>query len=166
MRKKLRFSLSLCIFLSFFGKKCSAQELHHQMISAQGATKVTSSGIIVKQTIGQQSVSGTSSGSVVVQQGFQQNFWSKFLAESQWSGITVIPFPNPYTTIINFQFSTVINSSIDVSIFDIQGRMVHSGSEKVAGNLLTLNLERFPTAEYLVKLSSTQFYYYTKIIKK
>jgi hypothetical protein len=63
---------------SFYG-----QVLHHQMISSQGKSSVLSNGIRVKQTIGQQSVSGNSKGDYIVQQGFQQNRWTKILAETQ-----------------------------------------------------------------------------------
>jgi hypothetical protein len=53
------------------------------MISSQGKSSVLSNGIRVKQTIGQQSVSGNSKGDYIVQQGFQQNRWTKILAETQ-----------------------------------------------------------------------------------
>jgi hypothetical protein len=46
--------------------------LHHQMISSQGKSSVLSNGIRVKQTIGQQSVSGNSKGDYIVQQGFHK----------------------------------------------------------------------------------------------
>ena len=51
-----------------------AQQLRHQMISSQGTSITTASGLIVKQTVGQQSVSGNSPGDIIVQQGFQQSY--------------------------------------------------------------------------------------------
>ena len=41
-----------------------AQQLHHQMISSQGTSITTASGLIVKQTVGQQSVSGNSQATI------------------------------------------------------------------------------------------------------
>ena len=66
--------------LAFFASNgVFAQQLHHQMISSQGASTTTSSGFIIKQTVGQQSVSGNSQGDIIVQQGFQQTYWQELL---------------------------------------------------------------------------------------
>lgn len=48
---------TLTLILSLFLWNASAQ-LHHQMLSSQGSTSKTEKGVIVTQTIGQQSVSG------------------------------------------------------------------------------------------------------------
>ena len=47
-------------FIIFFGLLSSnvSAQLHHQMLSSQGSTSKTTSGIVVTQTIGQQSVAG------------------------------------------------------------------------------------------------------------
>ena len=55
------------VLFFLFVVSASAQSLHHQMISAQGGGVVTNSGITVNYTVGQQSVTGTSSGTYVVQ---------------------------------------------------------------------------------------------------
>ncbi|MFY9280865.1 MAG: hypothetical protein WAO92_02560, partial [Bacteroidia bacterium] len=76
--------------LAFFASNgVFAQQLHHQMISSQGVSTTTSSGLIVKQTVGQQSVSGNSQGDVIVQQGFQQNYWQELLKTSNSAGIMI-----------------------------------------------------------------------------
>ena len=160
--------LPLILFFILFAAQIDAfsQELHHQMVSSQATTKVTSSGMIIKQTIGQQSVSGTSSGSVIVQQGFQQSYWSKFIAASQANPIGVNTYPNPCREFVNFQFSIDLGTTtVDILIFDINGRIVFSKTEKMIGTLLTLDLPSLPSAPYLVRLSSSQFNYFTKIIK-
>lgn len=57
------------------------QDLHHQMLSAQGTTGVLSNGLYVSQTIGQQSVIGTYTvGGKTYGQGFQQSLWSKYIS--------------------------------------------------------------------------------------
>ncbi len=48
---------TLTLILSLFLWNASAQ-LHHQMLSSQGSTSKTQKGVIVTQTIGQQSVNG------------------------------------------------------------------------------------------------------------
>ena len=54
-----------------------SQTLHHQMLSAQGGKSGSDSGILVNFTVGQQSVVGTRTGNITVQQGFQQSNWNK-----------------------------------------------------------------------------------------
>ncbi len=68
---------TLTLILSFFLWNASAQ-LHHQMLSSQGSTSKTEKGIIVTQTVGQQSVNGNyTSRGFNVGQGFQQANWAR-----------------------------------------------------------------------------------------
>lgn len=155
--------------LLFILLACSlhGQEVHHQMISSQGTSSRTATGLIVKQTIGQQSNTGTSSNSeMIIQQGFQQSFWQKHITETKDIGLVVTTFPNPFDQVINFQFSSVVAPTLTIVIFDIAGRLVFSRSLVVSDNKLTLDLSDFPSAEYLVRISGDKINYFTKIIKK
>lgn len=152
--------------LLFFSFNFFAQDLHHQMISSQGANKTTSSGLIVKQTVGQQTVSGNIKGEIIVQQGFQQSYWEDHIIESNTSEIIVSAYPNPFTDVINFQFSEFPGVAIEANLFDINGRLVFRKSLMVVDNLLSINLLDLPHAEYLVLLSNEKINYFTKIIKK
>jgi len=156
-----------CFFLllSPLDNFIKAQILHHQMISSQGTSTTTSNGVVVNQSIGQQSVIGTSSNSIIVQQGFQQNFWQKYLATNV-PDIKITTYPNPFDELINFQFSSVPASFIQISIFDIRGRLVFNESVFITNNLLTIELPRLPNSEYLVKLTNEKINYFTKIIKR
>ncbi len=151
--------------ISFYG-----QTLHHQMLSSQGQSIKMNNGIIVKQTVGQQSVIGSSTNKdYVVMQGFQQSYWSKYIASNKIDvvqGINTIAFPNPFTETINFKFSKPITEDISIFIFDILGRLVYEQKKKIDNDILTIDLAKFPTSEYLVRLNTNSFNYYTKIIKK
>ncbi|WP_338409937.1 T9SS type A sorting domain-containing protein [uncultured Flavobacterium sp.] len=142
------------------------QDLHHQMISSQGTTKTTSSGLIVKQTVGQQSVAGTSQNGYIVQQGFQQSFWLKHLTDVKNMAITITPYPNPFIDVVNFQFFGVTDAQIMVSIFDIHGRIVFSKTLPVTNNVISISLPNLPQSEFLVHLTGTALNYFTKILKK
>jgi len=157
---------NLILGLLFFSLNLLAQDLHHQMISSQGTTKTISSGFIVKQTIGQQTVSGNIKGDIIVQQGFQQSYWEDRIIESNSSQIIVSAYPNPFIDVINFQFSEFPGVSIEANLFDINGRLVFRKSLVVVDNLLSINLLNLPNAEYLVLLSNEKLNYFTKIIKK
>ena len=130
------------------------------------ASTTTSSGFIIKQTVGQQSVSGNSQGDVIVQQGFQQNYWQELLKTSNIAGIMITTYPNPFREVLNFRFSNVSGTSVQVSIFDSYGRSVFEKTSMVNDNLLTLeDMPILPSAQYLVRLSGTNLNYFTTIIK-
>lgn len=142
-----------------------SQRLHHQMFSSQGGTSRASEGITVRQTIGQQSVTGTKNGNVIVQQGFQQTFWDKIIATNNLVLITTTTYPNPYIDVINFQFSQSIGENVSLKVYDVLGRQVFSKTLQIFENTTSVNLQVLPSAEYLVQLTNNTFIYHTKIIK-
>ena len=140
------------------------QKTHHQMISSQGKTSVTNSGIIVKHTVGQLSTTGNFSGSVAVQQGFQQSLWANYLTSSEKIHITT--YPNPFTDLVNFNTISIKSGKIAVQIFDINGKVVYIKEHFIENKLITINLSSLPIGMYLVKLKRKDFNHFSKIIKK
>jgi hypothetical protein len=159
----MRFEILL--LFCFFTTLSFSQKLHHQMISVQGGNAITQSGVVVKYTIGQQSVTGTKTGNVIIQQGFQQSNWDKIIATNNVVLINTTTYPNPYVDIINFQFSQAIGDSVSLLIFDVLGRQVYANSFQVMENKIVVNLQELQSAEYFVQLSNNMFTYHTKIIK-
>jgi hypothetical protein len=144
-----------------------AQVLHHQMISAQGVLEKMPDGTIIRQTIGQQSVIGNSDNeNYVVIQGFQQNLWGKYTSSNMLGDIKTVAYPNPFIETINFQFSKPITDVINVHVFDILGRLIFKQNKKLNDSILTIDLSLLPNSEYLVRLNTIGFNYYTKIIKQ
>ena len=154
-----------CILFAIVSIDNYAQQLHHQMISAQGESVTTANGQFVRYSVGQQSVTGTSSNGFVVQQGFQQSNWGKILDQNTIS-ITTIAYPNPFVNEINFSFSTSPGEKISAYVFDVLGRLVYSEDVKNENNSITLSLLHLSTAEYLVKLTSDTFVHSAKILKQ
>jgi hypothetical protein len=154
-------NLLFCLFVV----SASAQSLHHEMLSAQGGGVVTTSGYKVNYTVGQQSVTGTSSGTYIIQQGFQQNNWSKIINNNNNSIQTTL-FPNPFVEQITFAFSSSPGAKINAMVFDILGRLIHSEVVVNENNEIKLNLSRLSSAEYLIRLTSGNFEYAAKIIKQ
>jgi hypothetical protein len=156
---------ALKILFLLFACNAHSQTLHHQMICAQGGNAVTNSGIVVKYTIGQQSVTGTKTGNVIVQQGFQQSNWDKIIATNNVVVVNTTTYPNPYVDIINFQFSQPIGDSVSLLVFDVVGRQVYANTLQIFENKTSVNLQVLQSAEYFVQLSNNTFTYHTKIIK-
>jgi len=157
--------LLLLFTITFHG-----QVLHHQMLSSQGNSTKKANGLVVKQTVGQQSTTGSSSNkNYVLMQGFQQSLWSKYIASNKIEtpeDIKTITYPNPFTENVNFQFSKPMTDVISIYIFDILGRLVYEQKKKADSTILTIDLTTLSSSEYLVRLSTTNLNYYTKIIKK
>jgi hypothetical protein len=144
----------LFFILFVFGCKIiNAQQLHHEMISSQGGTTTTANGHLVRYTVGQQSVTGTSTNGYVVQQGFQQSNWSKILEQNTVSVATIV-YPNPFVNEVNFTFSTSPGEKISAYVFDVLGRLVYSEEVKNDNNSIKLSLVHLSTADYLVRLTS------------
>jgi hypothetical protein len=135
------------------------------MLSSQGGSTASSNGYSVRYTVGQQTVTGTSTTGYVVQQGFQQSNWERILSQNTISVVTTV-FPNPFVDLVKFSFSSSPGSAIDVLVFDILGRLVHSESVQNDSNLISLDLKKLSSAEYLVKLSSGSYIHSAKIIKQ
>ena len=127
--------LLLLIFI-FHLSSIHSQELHHQMLSAQGTSKELSNGMYVSQTIGQQSVIGnyTKDGKTYGQ-GFQQSVWSKYISGNNNNSITTVTYPNPFASTINFQFSQPIIGPISITLFDVRGRLIFAQEKEATENV-------------------------------
>jgi hypothetical protein len=142
-----------------------SQRLHHQMLSSQGTTTRTSGGILVRQTIGQQSVIGNyRTTNAIVGQGFLQSETMK-TADAPVISITTITYPNPFIDRVNFQFSTPISGPIKVALFDVSGRLVYYKEKMPYDNILTIDNLSFAQGEYFVKLTAKNFTYSTNLLK-
>ena len=154
------------LLLLFFGCTVYSQQLHHQMVSSQGSSNLLSSGILVKQTIGQQSTIGNYKFSgAIVGQGFQQSRISNPGISSLVNSILTTTYPNPFVDRINFLFSKPVSGLITITIFDVLGRLIHAEQKEASQNILTLDNLNFPQSDYLVKLSALNYNYSTQIIQ-
>lgn len=142
-----------------------SQNLHRQMLSAQGGSVFTQSGIVVKYSVGQQSVTGSRSGAYIVQQGIQQSNWNKIIGQYNSVSISTTAFPIPFKDIIHFTFSGNLGETLSIQIFDVFGRIVFNDILQVVEQTTALDLKQLPSATYFVRLSNPTYLYYSKIIK-
>ena len=161
-------SLIIVLILLLLNCTVEAQVLNRQMFGSQGKSIVLRNGIFVSQSIGQQSLYGSlSNKSVIVQQGFQQSAKSNFYKVFPFAVLSTIIYPNPVTDVVNFKFSSEVTGFIKISILSAAGRQVYSGEKYVMGTILTIeSLGYLPAGVYVVYLSSLNYKYTGKIIKK
>ncbi len=63
-------------------------------------------------------------------------------------------FPNPAQNLVNIELENVINDDLQISIFDVQGRLVQQNNLNGTGNLIELNTTRLLNGIYFVQLLS------------
>ena len=152
----------ILFFLCSFGY---SQKLHHHTLAAQGGVSATSKGVKVSQTIAQQGAIGTStSGKVILGQGFQQSRISNKKSILK-NDISTLVYPNPVVNEVNFKFSAPVNGKIAVSFFDIHGRLLLSQEKEALDNIITITNLPMAAGEYFVKLEGDNYSYGTTILK-
>jgi hypothetical protein len=159
----VRVKVMVFIFFSF---NLSAQRLHHQMISSQGSNSKLKNGMLVNQSIGQLSSTGNYiSSKISMSQGYIQSQSSVKGMTHNINSISTIVYPNPFSDILNFGFSTEIEKNVRITIFDVRGRLIYSNELKPIGNLLTVKSLNFAGGTYFVKLEGKDLNYSSQIIK-
>ena len=156
----------ILFFVLMFPFLLISQELHHEMISSQGKSVELDSGIYVTQTIGQHSIASYSIDNLTVQQGYQQSFWSSLINTNEEFSTEINFYPNPTIDIVNFNFSNLESSELNVLVFDYAGRVLITTKINIEDYKTKVDLSSLPSGSYLIYLNTNKFNYHTKIIKK
>jgi hypothetical protein len=156
----------LYIVLSFFSNLSFSQTLHHEMISSQGTSTTLSSGLLVSQTIGQQIVYNHSSEGLIVQQGYQQSFWSLYLYEIGKTTYQAKIYPNPVIDFLTIEIENFPDQILSIAIFDVNGRMVYNSNHSIFNSKVNLDLTKLSRGTYLLKFSGKEIVDYVKMIKQ
>lgn len=160
----MQITMRILLFF-FFWSAMFGQQLHHQMLSAQGNTIVTSKGVKVSQTIAQQSVVGINrTNKLIVSQGFQQSKTSNVAIVANEAVDTKV-YPNPVIDHVNFKFSSPVNGKIKITLFDIHGRLLLRQEKEAVDNIVTITNLLLAEGEYMVRLEGSRYLFTTKIIK-
>lgn len=156
--------LLISVLLTFTSNSVSAQ-LHHQMISSQGSTSKTASGVIATQTIGQTSVTGTYDNlSFKIGQGYQQAFWGRIINEQNSPDFEVSVYPNPFESDFNIRYNG--EGLMSVSIYDVAGKLIYNKDHLFTTPQKTISVDGISSGVYLVRLQTNKLYYFTKLIKQ
>lgn len=89
------------------------------------------------------------------------------LGTNQSSLNDLVIYPNPTSNIINISFNSIVNDDVQISLYDVQGRLIKTvKAESTIGSFdYPLDLLTVPTGFYLLKISQGNLNYNTKIIK-
>jgi len=143
------------------------QVLHHQMLSSQGGVTHLPSGTVVKQTIGQQSITGNYIGkNLIAGQGFQQSaIMKKGIPQVVVNPVITTSYPNPFIDKVNFHFSIPVIGPVRIIFYDMLGRLVYDEEKTSLGNELAIDNLHFADGEYFVKLTAEHYNYSTNLLK-
>ena len=164
--KKFCFKPAILFLTFIFSGLIFSQELHHEIISSQGESVQLDSGVYVTQTIGQHSIVSYTTDNLTVQQGYQQSFWSSLINTNEEFSLDINFYPNPTIDIVNFNFSNLESSELNVLVFDYAGRVLITTKINIEDYKTKLDLSGLPSGSYLIYLNTNKFNYHTKIIKK
>ena len=153
-------------FTIIFPLTIISQEIQREVISSQGESVELDSGIYVTQTIGQHSVASYSIDNLNVQQGYQQSFWNSLINSNEEFNVDITFYPNPTIDYVNFNFSNLESSDLNVLVFDYAGRVLITTKINIENYKTKLDLSSLPSGSYLIYLNTNKFNYHTKIIKK
>ena len=163
----MKYKINLVVSLLFlFSLSSICQELHHEIISSQGKNVQLDSGVYVTQTIGQHSIASYSMDNLTVQQGYQQSFWNSLINSNEEFNMDITFYPNPTIDFVNFNFSNLESSDLNVLVFDYAGRVLITTKIDIENYKTKLDLSSLPSGSYLIYLNTNKFNYHTKIIKK
>ena len=164
--KKFCFKSTILFLTLIFSSLIFSQELHHETISSIGKNVELDSGIYVTQTIGQHSIASYSINNLTVQQGYQQSFWNSLINSNEEFDMEITFYPNPTIDYVNFNFSNLESSDLNVLVFDYAGRVLITTKIDIENYKTKLDLSSLPSGSYLIYLNTNKFNYHTKIIKK
>lgn len=155
------------IILGFFLCQLGwSQQLHHQTIAAQGANLKINQNLRISQSIGQTSVIGNyKAGSIFVGQGYIQSKTTKGKSAIVEDKASVVVYPNPVIDRVTFQFSSLVNTTVTLHLFDARGRLVYKTEDEVLQGTVTIDLSPIAQGVYFAKLETSKNSFSTKILK-
>lgn len=172
MKKKLLFASAL--FLALFQFSQAQNSTSDYLVRATTGVAGSSENIsannktyAVQQSIGQASVIGTFyEGDDTFRQGFiQPNVLAKIIDATIPLNMAAVIYPNPFTESINLSFSEKINDTVEVSVFDLLGRLVFSKSYE-ANQYVNVQFNSLSVANYIIKVRANNKQFIKKILKK
>lgn len=145
---------TLCLLsLSFFAQ--AQVSLERQVVATTG-TQSTSGNVAISSTVGEAVPTYLISGSLSLSQGFQQaDLGSVGIEELQEIVVDYTIYPNPTADQLHIRFQTEKAASLQVRLYDMQGRSLEGYSRDLKGNGLletSFSLANLPSAVYMVSI--------------
>ena len=172
MKQRLLFASVLLVgFIQFAQAQNSASDyLVRASTGVAGSSEIVSFNhqvYVMQQSIGQASVIGTFyRNDYTLRQGFiQPNVMVKLREIVIPLNLEAIVYPNPFVESITISFSEQINYIVNVTVFDVLGRIVLSESYR-ADQKIIVAFKNLAVAEYILMVTANNRLFMKKILKK
>ena len=142
-----------------------SQSVHRQTISSQGGVYIAN-GLVFSQSIGQMSVTGTSTAPrFTFQQGFQQSLIAMVSNTISVPDFAVTIFPNPVVDSFTLSVVNAPEETLSIKITNLLGQVLYQGQLPSFQSQKTIPFGSFTNGTYLVQLFSAHQIVTKKIIK-
>lgn len=139
--------------------------MQRQMISAQGGVYQTN-GLVFSQSIGQLSISGTTSSKThTFQQGFQQSFFALAQNQISLSDFSFSIYPNPIIDSFTITVSNAVEEMCTITIYTVLGQQVYQVQMASFQTQKIIPFGTYSNGTYLVQLVYGKQIVTKKIIK-
>ena len=148
----------------------SSEQLVRTTTGVSGSSEIITNNnktYVVQQSIGQASAIGTFSyENYTLRQGFiQPNVLAKIIDIAIPLNLDAIIYPNPFVESVTISFSEQITDKVEVTVFDVLGRVVFSKNYNAEQNL-QVQFNNLSVANYILKVTANNKQFIKKIIKK
>jgi hypothetical protein len=159
--------ISFFLLFSLIATQSNGQQLHRQMLSSTGGTFITNTGLVVLQTISQQSVVGTTLVSdLVMQQGFQQSLLSTYFPLTSINKITTSVYPNPFKNRITINFSELVPGDMTIDLYNMFGVITHKYRVKDTPLTMSYDFGELPSGSYVLQIKAPNYTFTKTLIKQ
>lgn len=126
-------------------------------VQASSGDFYTGAGVTLSWTLGEAASETYSNASNSLTQGFQQPEMTITKVEETNAGVSVNVFPNPSAHQLNVELTLAASSSIELELFDINGRLIHTQKANVdAGKqILSMNIVSLAAGQYVLRVKDT-----------
>jgi hypothetical protein len=149
----------------FFAYPIQGQILRNQSWVSMGNAALPVQGLLVQQSIGQNSVTGVfSTSSARISQGFLRGI--RVVPTEIRPPFEAIAFPNSFSDRITFRFTTDHQEATEVVIYNTQGKRIYETIHLPKNKEIQLNLPHLASGVYVANLRSGNKTVQIRIIKK
>ncbi len=157
---KRYFSVLIAIFFSL---AVSAQ-VKQEVIASAGGYNVAG-GISISWTLGETIIPTFTNGGLTLTHGFQQQLIVTTVEENIDILVSVKVYPNPVSDVINILFEEVVESEINLTLLDSQGRLVKKDVIEATVSEKQVNMQDMAAGVYYLRLTKGKLVNVYKVIK-
>jgi len=146
-----------------FSLSVSAQ-VKQEVIASAGGYNVAG-GISISWTLGETIIPTFTNGGLTLTHGFQQQLIVTTVEENIDILVSVKVYPNPVSDVITILFEEVVESEINLTLLDSQGRLVKKDVIEATVSEKQINMQDLAAGVYYLRLTKGKLVNVYKVIK-